>query len=66
MHVDQKKIIRELKKLLTKNFNDNIADVILYGSQLKGTATEHSDFDVIIVLRDEYDWKTKREINDLL
>jgi len=63
--MDNKLIVKELKDLLVRNLGDNVLDIILFGSQLKGTASEHSDFDVLIVLKNDYDWKLKRKINDL-
>ena len=65
MKIDQQTIVNELKELLKKKLKVDVLEVVLYGSQLKGTATENSDFDVVIILKDNYDWKTKREINDL-
>ncbi|MCD4745188.1 MAG: nucleotidyltransferase domain-containing protein [Bacteroidales bacterium] len=63
--MNNKLIIKELKDLLIENFRNTISDVVLFGSQHKGTATKDSDVDVIIVLKKEYDWKMKRKINDL-
>lgn len=63
--MDNKLIIKELKDLLIRNLGDNVLDIILFGSQLKGTASDNSDFDVLIVLKNDYDWKLKRKINDL-
>jgi len=63
--MDNKLIIKELKDLLIRNLGDNVSDIILFGSQLKGTASDNSDFDVLIVLKNDYNWKLKRKINDL-
>jgi predicted nucleotidyltransferase len=47
--MDKRLIIKELKNLLIENFGNNIKDVVLFGSQLKGKATDDSDVDVLIV-----------------
>jgi len=61
--MDEKlKIIRELKLKLIENFGDNIVNVILFGSQITGKANEFSDYDILIVLKNEYDWKTENKI----
>ena len=58
-------IIRELKQLLTKELGDNILEVILFGSRMKRIAEEFSDYDVLIILKNDYDWKYKRQVMDL-
>ena len=63
--MDNKLIIKELKNILLNNIGDNVTDVILFGSQLKGTQHHGSDIDVVIVLKDDYDRSLKRRINDL-
>ena len=63
--MDSRLIVNELKQILVESLGDNVADVILFGSQLKGTAHQDSDVDVLIVLNSDYDWKKKREISDL-
>lgn len=61
-----KEILIVLKHLLIKNFGNNIKDVILFGSQATETATYLSDYDILIVLRNEYDWKYKNKIRDVI
>ncbi|MBC8487460.1 MAG: nucleotidyltransferase domain-containing protein [Bacteroidetes bacterium] len=61
-----KETLKKLKHLLIKNFGDNIKDVILFGSQATETATDLSDYDILIVLRNEYDWKYKDKIRDVI
>ena len=62
-HLDNRLIVKELKQILAESPGDNMADVVLFGSRLKGTA--HQDSDVLIVLKSDYDWKKKKEISDL-
>ena len=56
------KIIKELKSHLIERFGNNIQDVILFGSQIKGQATELSDFDVLIILKKSYTQSFIKEI----
>lgn len=41
------KIIKDLKSLLVTKLGKDIRDVILYGSQIKGTNDQESDWDVL-------------------
>lgn len=63
--MEARAIVKELKSLLTGNLGEDIVDVVLYGSQLKGNAHPDSDIDVIIVLKSHSGWKNRRKINDL-
>jgi predicted nucleotidyltransferase len=63
--LDKLKILRELKQLLQEHFHDDIQDVVLFGSQVTGNASEISDYDVLIILRNEYDWKYKKALRYL-
>jgi predicted nucleotidyltransferase len=55
-------IVKELKKLLIAHFDNNIKDVILFGSRATGSATKYSDYDVLVVLKQDYDWHYRNEI----
>jgi predicted nucleotidyltransferase len=57
-------IIKELKTALLAQFGDNIQDVILFGSQASGYASEDSDYDILILLKDDFDWKFQDRIFD--
>lgn len=59
----QNKLIAKLKTLLQQQYGDNILEVILFGSQANNTAEEFSDYDVLIILKKDYDWKYRKEIN---
>ena len=58
-------ILKELKIHLMKNYSSVVKDVILFGSHAKGTASSDSDYDVLIVLDNEYDWRDENKILDL-
>lgn len=55
-------IAKELKKSLTTQFGSNIKDVILFGSRANGTASASSDYDILVILKNDYDWKYKNNI----
>jgi predicted nucleotidyltransferase len=55
-------IIRELKSALVTHFGEDIKDVILFGSRVTGKAHKDSDYDVLIILNNDYDWVHKEKI----
>lgn len=63
--MNKDKISKEVKQLLIDNFGEIIDNVILYGSQSSGNLKEHSDYDYLIILKTDYDWKLKKRIQDV-
>ncbi len=57
--------IFDLKNMLVTQFQDDINKLVLFGSVAKGKAKKNSDYDVLIVLNRDYDWKYKNKIIDL-
>lgn len=47
-----KPILAELKRGLQELYGERLRAVVLFGSQARGEATEHSDVDVAVVLDD--------------
>ena len=45
------KIITEFRQALEKIYGDKLINLVLYGSQARGDATEYSDIDVMVILR---------------
>ncbi len=45
-------IVREFKDALINEAKIKVKDVILFGSQAKNTATEDSDYDVLVVINE--------------
>lgn len=63
MMLDKIFLLKELKHVLQDHFQDDIKNVVLFGSQATGNAREDSDYDVLIILnRDNYDWKYRNRI----
>ena len=48
-------------KALDAQFSEMIEDIIVYGSRARGTATQDSDLDIIVIIR-EGDWKIKQAV----
>nr|NQU91974.1 nucleotidyltransferase domain-containing protein [Bacteroidota bacterium] len=63
--MDNRIIVKELKKILVENLGDNVSDVVMFGSQLRGSALADSDIDILIVLNSDNDGALKRKINHL-
>jgi len=62
---NQSEILKDLKNHLVKNIGDSIKDVILFGSQASGKSTEYSDYDILIILDNEYSGEVENRILDL-
>ena len=45
-------ILPELKRALKKRYGDRLVKLVLYGSHARGEATEDSDIDVLVVLKE--------------
>jgi len=63
--MDIKILAQEVKQHLNEHLDGNVSDVVFFGSQIKGKSKPDSDYDVMIVLKTDYDRKTKRSIIDL-
>lgn len=59
------KILQDLKQRLSDRLEDNLKDVILFGSQLTEKSSEDSDFDILIVVRNNKTWQLERLISDI-
>ena len=60
--MDSKTILKDLKNLLISRYGNDIKRVILFGSQAVGDAEKFSDFDILIVLEEDYDWRREKEL----
>lgn len=60
-------IVHRVKDFLVERYGSGIKGVILYGSQARGTATEDSDVDLLVVVEDSLDpWQVRRSLDALL
>jgi len=58
-------ILSDLKTALFDQLGDNLKHVVLFGSQAWGTTNKNSDYDILVVLEKDYDWKTERQISNI-
>ncbi len=50
------KILKKLKAELLRIYGEQIDSIVLYGSQARGDARKDSDIDVLLILKDEFDY----------
>src|SRR5512136_1449449 len=62
MHKQYIKIVKELKALLFRRFGEEIKQVILFGSRSQGTAQPDSDYDILVILNNDYNWRKEHLI----
>lgn len=62
---DKLVILRDLKSHLQKEYNDSVKDIILFGSQADNTSFSNSDYDILIVLDEDYNSRDENKIYDL-
>lgn len=63
--MESKLLAKEIKQHLNAHLNNIVADVVIFGSRVKGTADSNSDYDVLIILNTDYNQKMKKLINGL-
>jgi predicted nucleotidyltransferase len=67
MEVKSITILKQVKTMLEDSFKNEIKHIVLFGSRAEGKAKEYSDYDILIILKtDEYDWKFKYKIMELI
>ncbi|MCU0287400.1 MAG: nucleotidyltransferase domain-containing protein [Acidobacteria bacterium] len=57
--MDKKKIMQELKELLLNQYSGLIQKIILFGSQAMNNAGEYSDYDILVITKNKFNWKLK-------
>lgn len=57
-------ILKSIKQNLLAKHGNAIRDLILFGSRANGNAGEYADYDLLIVLSSDQDWRKKREMMD--
>jgi uncharacterized protein len=58
-HPHLSEILLTLRQYLETLYGDNLARVVLYGSQARGDATDESDIDVLVTLHESFDYVTE-------
>lgn len=60
-----KQILHDLKSLLESTYPGKIENIILFGSRITGNAHEYSDYDILVIVTHDFNWKFETEIIDL-
>lgn len=55
-------LLIEIKQKLHAEFPGVIEHVILFGSHAKGQATSDSDYDILVIVNKDYDWKFEEKV----
>jgi predicted nucleotidyltransferase len=63
--IDKRVILFDLKRKLEEQYSGSIKNVILFGSQACNMANEYSDYDVLILLNQDYDRNDENRILDI-
>lgn len=58
-------VLQDLKNHLSNHYGTEVINVILFGSQAKNMEHPDSDYDVLIIMKNKYNWETKYKIIDL-
>lgn len=65
MNKKVKQILVELKSELVNQLENDIQEIILFGSHINNDNNDESDLDILIVLKSSYDWKKKRLLRNV-
>ncbi len=57
-------ILKALKSLLDKKYPELVEKIILFGSRAKGIAEKFSDYDILIILKTNYNWELEKKIQN--
>ena len=58
-------ILKKVKRLLLATFEERIVNTILFGSQANNSNNLDSDFDILIITKDIFNWKEKSLIRGI-
>jgi len=58
-------ILNDLKMHLQSEYKGVLKDIILFGSQATGKSKKNSDYDILIVLKENYNARDENKIYDL-
>ena len=56
MSVNIRPVLKELKKGLLQIYGEQVDRILLYGSRARGDAREDSDIDILVILKDDFNY----------
>ncbi|MGZ9166070.1 MAG: nucleotidyltransferase domain-containing protein, partial [Anaerolineales bacterium] len=56
MSTDIRRILKKLKKELLHIYGDQVDSILLYGSRARGDERPDSDIDILVVLKDDFNY----------
>ncbi len=59
-------LLRHIKEYLSPRFPELIEKIVLFGSRIDGNAREHSDYDLLFIIKGDLDWRQKDDILDAI
>ena len=62
----QKEMLQELISGILEILKEDTVSIILYGSVARGTATEESDVDIAVLIRQQIPRETREMLDDFL
>jgi predicted nucleotidyltransferase len=62
---DNELLLEDIKHYLDSNLPGEIQNIILFGSRVSGEPGKYSDYDVLVILKHDFEWNLKRKIFDL-
>jgi len=62
--LDNNKLLQELKLYLETKLDLKILKILMFGSRINGNQKINSDYDILILLENDYDWILEQNIYD--
>ena len=56
MSVNIRPVLKKLKKGLLQIYGEQVDRILLYGSRARGDAREDSDIDILVILKDDFNY----------
>jgi len=63
--IDKRIILIDLKNRLEEQYSNSVKNVVLFGYQANNNAGEYSDYDVLILLNQDYNKNDENRILDI-